>query len=521
MRKILFLLLASIFVASQLNAQAPTWSGEIACIVYNKCSTCHNPEGVAPFSLMSYDEAYSFRASIKSVTSDRIMPPWGAKRGLVDYVNDLSLTEEQINLIAEWVDNDAPEGDPGMAPEPPVFDNSEGIADPDVVVQFPDYTSNAVDEDDYRCFVEPWTPTQWNWVVGTEVVPGNTNIVHHTLFSWDPSDTAVGLDAADPGPGYYCFGDNGSPGSFGIGGWAPGAGASVFPEGFGFQLPPGGNIIMQTHFPEGSAGQSDATKINFKFSDQPNLRPIGGGPLLNHVTSLTNGPLFIPANTVKTIYAQETVTQDLTMLEINPHLHLIGTSIKSYAVTPAGDTLHFIDIPNWDFDWQFSYGFKNPIVVPQGSIVYGEAVYDNTSNNPLNPSDPPVDVSVGEATTDEMFLLYFTWTEYQPGDEDLYIEDAPPLVDCGQIVGTSEPAIGQLVRIFPNPATDQVRLSFDGDISGELQLYDSTGKLARDFGNIFLPADISVKGLAGGLYFLKFKNGQENFNKRIIVIGDW
>ena len=516
MKKILLLLLISIFCKIEINAQSPTWADDIACIVYNKCSACHNPDGVGPFSLMSYNEAFIFRGSIKNATGEKRMPPWNAKSALVDYVDDLSLTDEEINLIAEWVDSGAAQGDPATAPDAPVFEGSEEITNPDVTIQFPEYTSEAVDEDDYRCFVEPWPTTQYEWVIGTEVIPGNKSIVHHNLFAWDPTNTAINLDAADPGPGYYCFGNNGSSSSFQVGGWVPGAGASILPDGFGFQLPPGGNIIIQTHFPEGSAGQSDDTKINFRFSEESNLRRVKGGAVINHNYSLTNGPLFIPANTEKTFYAQETATEKMTVFSLTPHMHLIGVAIKAFAVTPTDDTLHLVDIPQWDFDWQYTYQLKNPVLIPQGSIIYGEAHYDNTSNNPLNPSNPPVDVGLGEATTDEMFLVFINWVTYQPGDENLYFEDSPPLVNCG-VVSTIEPSIEKLVRVFPNPATNQVRLSYDGTFSGQVEIFDSNGRMVRKAENIDLPANVSLNELADGVYFLKLTNEKMSFMKRVVV----
>lgn len=516
MKRILLLLLISTFFKLQISAQSPTWADDIACIVYNKCTACHNPDGVGPFSLMSYNDAFIFRGSIKNATGEKSMPPWNAKSGLVEYVDDLSLTDQEIALIAEWVDSGAAQGDPASAPNAPVFEGTEEITNPDVVIQFPEYTSQAVEEDDYRCFVEPWPATQYQWVVGTEVVPGNTSIVHHNLFAWDPTNTAINLDAADPGPGYYCFGNNGSSSSNQIGGWVPGASASILPDGFGFQLPPGGNIIIQTHFPEGSVGQSDDTKINFQFSDQTNLRRIKGGAVLNHNNSLTNGPLFIPANTEKTFYAEATALEDMTVLSMTPHMHLIGVAIKAFAVTPTGDTLHLIDIPKWDFDWQYTYELKSPVIIPQGSIIYGEGSYDNTNNNSLNPSTPPVDVSLGEATTDEMFLVFFTWSTYQPGDESLYFEDSPDLVDCG-VVSTIEPSIEKLVRVSPNPATNDVRLSYDGTFSGQVEIFDSSGKLVRKAENIELPANISLHGLVDGVYFLKFRNEKMSFAKRVVV----
>ncbi len=518
MKKKLLTIVASVFLVTHfVGAQDPaTWAEDVACIIYNKCSSCHNPEGVGPFNLLSYEDAFTNRLNIRWAVQSKYMPPWRAERGHVAYLDDMSLTDEEIETIVSWINNDAPEGDPELAPNPPDDFSPIVITDPDVVIEFDEYTSQADEEDDFRCFVKPWEETEQQFIVSSEVIPSNTNIVHHTLFGWDAEDTAIALDEQDPGPGYYCFGGFGSNTVQLIGAWVPGSNVNNLPEGFGFSVPAGGNMVMQTHYPEGSIGQSDATSVRFKLSDDPSIRQVQSIPLLNHFANLTNGPLFIEANTVKTFYAEQTIPVDLVLLAVAPHAHLIAKSMRSFAVTPSGDTLALVEMPQWDFDWQLTYVFKKPVVLPAGSTVYGEIVYDNTTANPRNPSDPPIDVSVGEETTDEMFLFFFAVSLYQEGDEDLEFADSDPKVDCVLSAVETLKAI-ESIRIAPNPSSAFVHILADSPFDAEVRLLDTGNRLVRSYDNLRLPARIDVEQIPSGVYFLHIRTGQNVSIKKIVI----
>ena len=121
---------------------------------------------------------------------------------------------------------------------------------------------------------------------------------------------------------------------------------------------------------------------------------------------------------------------DQSLLSICPHMHLLGKSYKVWMETPAGDSIPLIDIPHWDFEWQFYYRFLSPVHVPAGTVFKTEGVYDNTVWNPLNPNDPPQEVTYGSLTTDEMFLVYFIWAAYQEGDEELVFGTVDEEVDA-------------------------------------------------------------------------------------------
>jgi len=110
------LLLAFLGLALHSNAQTPTWSDNVACIVYQRCYSCHYTGGPTPFSLKTYSDAFLVRNAMKSAVQARRMPPWPADPAYRTHAKERYLTQAEINLIADWVDAGAPEGNPANAP---------------------------------------------------------------------------------------------------------------------------------------------------------------------------------------------------------------------------------------------------------------------------------------------------------------------------------------------------------------------------------------------------------------------
>lgn len=429
MKRLFYVTLALFVFITKVKSQNETWTDGVACIIYSHCTSCHNPNGIAPFSLTTYSDAFLHRYSIASSVTDKYMPPFPPKQDKQKYAHANTLTATEIQQLQNWVANAAPLGNAGNVPTPPVYITNYQLLNADIVKQIPNFTVNT-STDLYRCFVLPANNATQQMIQSLEVVPGDRSIVHHVLVYQDTSSIPLQLDLADPLPGYTAFGGTSSQSSTLISGYTPGQGVFNFAPGFGTKLLPNSYIILQIHYPGGISNAIDSTQIRIKYGSNT-LRNVVTAPYLNHTTTLTNGPLFIPANTVKTFYSQIAVPYNLTLTGILPHMHLIGTTIKAYCVKPNGDTIHLIDIPNWDFHWQGAYQFQKPILLPQGSIVRGEATYDNTLGNLHNPNNPPQDVRLGESTTDEMMLIYFNLSAYLPGDTSIIIDTASHIAHYG------------------------------------------------------------------------------------------
>jgi hypothetical protein len=322
------------------------------------------------------------------------------------------MAQADIDALTNWAANGAPEGDPADAPHLPIYASGSQLGAPDLTLTIPSYTVSS-NSDEYRNFELSSGLAQAVFANAVEVVPGNSEIVHHVLVFSDSTNNPISPTS---------MGGTGSAASELIYGYTPGAQPYYTPGGTGFRLPANTRIILQVHYAPGSAGQSDATTVNFKTDATPQ-REVKVDAILNH-GNMTNGPLFIPANQVETFNQQFTIPGNFTLLYTFPHTHLLGRSIRSWGNLPiTGDTIRLIDIPAWDFHWQDNFVFQNAIPVPIGTVLKSEAVYDNTVNNPENPSSPPQNVSAGEGTFDEMMLVFFAYMDYQTGDEFLIVDD--------------------------------------------------------------------------------------------------
>lgn len=480
-----------------LQAQSPNWAEDVAPILYQQCTPCHHTGGLAPFSLMTYGDAAGNANGVYDAVDARRMPPWPPNPDYQNFAHERLLNTNDINTIKTWVQNGAIQGNAALAPAPPTYNNLPTITAPDLVVTMPNYTVSG-NADIYRCFAMPSNLNVQNFITGMEVIPGNPEIVHHVLIFADTTNQPNVLDAADPGPGWTSFGNTGSNASELIGTWVPGTRPVFYPSGMGVRLAPNAKIIFQVHYPTGSNGKSDQTSVRFKLTGSPS-RPLYISAPLNHGSALVNGPLVIPANQTKVFQEKYKVPLNISVLEVGPHMHLIGKSIKSYGVTPLGDTLKFIDIPNWDFHWQGGYMFKKIMKVPVNTWLWAEALYDNTTANIHNPSNPPQLVTAGEATTNEMMMVFFTYTYYLPGDENIVLESP--------ITGIGSGALPIKMACYPNPSTLGVYIQVGEEIKkGYIRLMDEKGALVKEWtqenmGNA--PIYLNVEDIPQGHYYFQ------------------
>lgn len=513
MKRISFLFL---FISSIAYSQTPTWSSKIAKIIYTHCTECHRTGGIAPFPLSSYANAQANAFGIKVATSSKIMPPWHADPNYNHFKGERVLTAQEITDITDWVNAGAPSGDLNTAPPAPTFPAGIKMQSPDKSISIPTYavTKNT---DDYRCFVIPSGITADKFLAKIEFEPKNLSIVHHILLFQDNAQTCKNLDNADPLPGYSGAGGGvGSNTATLIGGWVPGGNLIDIPANMGIRVYANAYYIMQIHYAPGSMTKKDSTSCHFKYSTVTNPREVFVAPILNHISAvnggITNGPLFIPANTVKTFNQMFTMdnTADYSIISVAPHMHLIGKSYKTFAVTPLNDTLKLCNIPNWDFHWQGAYTFRKIVKFPKGTKIYGVGVYDNTVNNVYNPSSPPKNVGLGENTTDEMMLCYFTYTNYQTGDENIILDST--LLNPSGI--KSENTTLEF-SVYPNPANNQVTITLVNPQMAAVSVFDLDGKelLKTDINETEF--NLNISQLPQGMYILKITQQGETGWKKV------
>jgi len=417
------------FVLLTVHGQT-TWSNGVGQLFQQNCVQCHRAGGVAPFSLETYADANAFLLSIQSAITSGEMPPWTPDPNYKSFAHQRVMSQNDKTSILDWINNGAPEGNPQQTPSIPTFSSGTQLGTPDLSLTIPLHTVGSP-TDEYYNFELASNLAQPMYVNAVEVLPGNLEAVHHVLVFQDSTNNPINPTS---------MGGTGSAASTLIYAYTPGAQPYFTPPGTGFRLPANTRIILQVHYAPGSMGATDQTTVNFKLNAGP-AREIFVDPILHH-GNITNGPLYIPANQVRTFNQQYTIQGNATLLYVFPHMHLIGSSIKSWANLPVtNDTVRFVDIPHWDFHWQDNFIFPNTVLLPYGATIRSEATYDNTVNNEHNPSSPPQNVSVGEGTLNEMMYVFFAYMGYQPGDENIIVDD--------RIVakGSTDLCSGQSVRL--------------------------------------------------------------------------
>jgi hypothetical protein len=405
-----------------LDAAVPTFNRDIAPILHKQCAGCHRPGEVAPFPLLTYQDAVRRARKIAKATRGGVMPPWKAEPG-PRFKNERRLTAEQIELIADWVAHGTPEGDPAARPAAPAFAEGWQGGQPDRVFTLPPSVSMPSEgPDQFQCSVVTMDASRDVYIKAIEFRPGNRRIVHHAAFFIDP--TGAARKRAGASGSYPCFGGPGFSPVVVLGGWAPGGGPEAMDDGMAIPVSQGADLVIQLHYHHHSTGHSepDRSSVGLRFGPPPTIP-------LTQVLLVRN--IDIPAGEAHYVVKTEiTIPWDVKLRAIGPHAHYLGKNMQVTARLPDGTTQSLLHIKSWDFNWQIEYFYEVPVELPKGTQVEFEYTYDNSSRNPTNPSRPPVRVRTGEQTTDEMAVLFLSLMLPPGTDEsDFQRALAPEYVD--------------------------------------------------------------------------------------------
>ncbi|MCA2978884.1 MAG: monooxygenase, partial [Myxococcaceae bacterium] len=376
---------------------AVTWYRDVLPVTQTKCQSCHRAGGIGPFALETYAQARPMAAAMKSAVVARRMPPWMPSAACgTPFVNDFSLTQAQIDTLAKWADDGAPEGNPADAPTPPGPVGQLPRVDATLTMSEP-YTPSSARADDYRCFLVDPALAAARFVTGYDVTPGVTAEVHHVIVYIVDRAAARTKDMGEAGPGWTCYGDSGianSPGP--IGAWAPGISSVVYPAGTGIRLQPSQALAMQVHYNTNAGTRSpDQTSVRLMYAPQGTT-----------VTSATLAPLVadgfaIPPNATNHTFSRSfpnpTRSIDLKVYGLMPHMHTLGKRITLTGVNAPNAEDCLIDIPRWDFHWQSQYFRQQPYLLSRSGSVKMTCTWDNPTSRT---------VRWGEGTEDEMCFAY-------------------------------------------------------------------------------------------------------------------
>lgn len=397
------------------NGQSYTFYDHVQPIVLENCTPCHQPEHAGPFSLITFEDVSSRGKFIAKVTKSRYMPPWKADSQFQHYRNERGLTDAEIDIIQRWVEAGMPKGKKPKKTKSAVVQNT---STPDLTLQVKSpYQIPTNSADDFRFFNIPTHLPEDRYLQKIEFLPGNKRLVHHSRLMTDTTNqvrSIDGMSANDPQVSKF---EKYPPVDKFLYGWVPGNFAIEFPKGSGKKIHKDTDLILNIHYsPNAREGQTDQSKVNFYFSKDSALREVYSLAIAED--HISNPPFEIKANEKKTFYSTfGPIPIDISAVAVLPHMHFLGKTFKAFAVTPDGEAIFLVKIDRWDFNWQDTYQFKKLLKIPKGSTILIEASFDNTSENPSNPSNPPKTVTYGWETDREMLDLVLYYLNYREGDE--------------------------------------------------------------------------------------------------------
>jgi len=457
--------------AATPRAQGPvTFSEHVAPIVFANCAPCHRPGEAAPFSLLSYRDARPLAKAIASATASHVMPPWKAGPSDYAFANARQLSADQIATIQRWVADGALEGDPARLPALPRFTEGWQLGPPDLVVSMSEaFEVPARGPDVYRNFVVPLNLGRDTWVRAIEFRPSARTVVHHSLFFLDTTSASRERDASDPLPGFPGGMGGGRVGGSGrglagllrgrgaadsvdddpvarvaggLGGWALGGRALELPTGLAFFVAKGSDLVLSTHFHPSGKIEHEKSTVGLYFASSPPTQAF---------TTIQLPPIFglfegldIPADEGRyTIKDSFVLPIDVRAFSVGAHAHYLGKQMRLTATLPDGAVKTLLRIDDWDFSWQERYRYAELVSLPRGTRLDAEVSYDNTAANKRNPSHPPVRVTWGEESTDEMGSIGLQVVAASPAELPQLREAF--LAHIRQAAVT-RPGLGQLLR---------------------------------------------------------------------------
>ena len=422
------------------GVETVTFSSDIATIIYDKCSSCHRPGQVGPFSLLTYDDVRKRASTIEAVIESNYMPPWKPVNHNVSFSNNRSLSQLQKEKLASWIAAGCPEGDRAAMPKPPEFPDGWSLGKPDLIVKMNGQFEVPADGPDiYRSFVFPLQLPEDKWVKAIELRSSAESAMHHALFFLDLSGNARNMDGSDGKAGIAGMGflaDMGGEAggnsagmsgllsrlnglrnqrrtsaneggridsalARGLGGHVPGAMPTKLPGDLAMALPKGSDVVMQTHFHPSGKRETEQAELALYFADRPPsklLVPIQVPAMFGFGANID-----IPAGESNfRITDSFKLPIDVQAISIGGHAHYICREMRMIARTPNGREITLMQIDDWDLDWQDRYLYAEPIDLPAGTVITTDIVYDNSADNLENPYQPPQRIRWGRQSNDEM-----------------------------------------------------------------------------------------------------------------------
>ena len=398
--------------AAAADKPAPTFTKDIAPILYRNCTSCHRPGEIAPMSLLTYQDARPWAKAIRTNVANGAMPPWFADPAYGKFHNTRRLDQTSIDTIVAWVNRGAPQGNPADLPPPPTYADGWSIGAPDAV--FSMLEPFAVPADgvvEYQLFDVPTNFATDRWVQAIEIRPGNRNLVHHILvFAEEPGPPRRSVlkfdESRNPVEKPSPVGDKKeTERNLGpiVASYAPGTEAQIFAPGTAMLIRAGATLTFQIHYTTNGATATDRSSVGLVFAKEPPATEIRNSYLANRRFAIPPGAAGCR------VAADVSFTDDVTIWGLFPHTHIRGKSWQYRLLYPDGRSEIVLSVPKYDFNWQTYYMFEEPLKAPRGARLESVATYDNSKDNPANP-DATIEVHWGDQTWEEMQYTGLTYT---------------------------------------------------------------------------------------------------------------
>jgi len=389
--------------ANTKQPQNVTYARHVSRILQQHCQECHRPGEIGPMALLTAADARAWAQTIREVVVEERMPPWYAHAEPGRFSNERGLSSAEKNTLLAWVDQGCPEGDPGDLPPPREFPQGWRIGQPDAVFEMP--AEYAVPERGVLPYIKFTVDpgfTEDVWVQAAECQPGNRAVVHHIL---------VYIQAA----GKPIYAEDGTAAM--LAGWAPGDMPAIYPPGTAKRVPKGAKLVFEVHYTPNGLPQTDRSRVGVTFAGKPPVHEV-------QCNILANMGLVVPARAARhEARFNFTFRDDARILSFMPHMHLRGTSAKYVATFPDGRQETLLAVPDYNFNWQSVYRFKEPLLAPKGTRITWIGTWDNSADNPRNP-DPERDVRWGLQTWDEMQNGWMEFVWDKPADPQTSLESS-------------------------------------------------------------------------------------------------
>jgi hypothetical protein len=379
-----------------------SYVNNVAPILAENCATCHRAGGIGPFALDSALMAQGWSPMIREVVMTKRMPPGQLDPHVGSFTNSMTLSVEEQQTLVEWADAGAPldvtQADPLATLTWP--ESKWEFGEPDFIIQVPPQEIPATGVLDYITMIVPIEIEQDQWVKASQYVAGDRTVLHHTLNAVIEPGQRMGGFA-------NILGASGGGSGPEIAAYVPGGSPRMMPENTGGLLKKGSSLFLQLHYTTMGRATTDASEIGLWFypeGEEPTDRMSGDCACI-FTDKWTNIPPYDPAFTQIEIV---TVPEDLHLYTFLPHMHFRGKSMRAEARYPDGSVTQLINVANYNYNWQISYEFVEPVFLPKGTEIVVTGVFDNSEQNPANP-DPARSVPWGQQSDDEMFFGAMTW----------------------------------------------------------------------------------------------------------------